>query len=191
MIQRNGREPKDGPDYVSVEDGALFRLCKQGEILPGTASKTKAAKYLLAAQLRDLEQVFRDYPEAKSLAPDGSPCRAATHGLLRRRPIHGLAPFRLMGKEIDRSIQDDFAVFSDSKPLEYGPQPLDQANVRLSTHGAITEMLKQRIQAISIKELARQTGVDRNTIRRVLRGERVHSKTRAKLLKAVANIGVL
>jgi transcriptional regulator with XRE-family HTH domain len=75
-----------------------------------------------------------------------------------------------------------------SKPLEYGPQPGYQANVPLSTHGAIAEILKQKIQAIPIKELARQTGVDRNAIRRVLRGERVHSKTRTKLLKAVSKL---
>jgi hypothetical protein len=185
---------KDGPDYVCVEDGTLFRLCKpdEDELLIWTpefaANKnSKGTKYLLAAQLRDLEQVFRDYvqhPESKSLASDGSPCVATTQGLLRRRPIHGLAPFRLMGKEIDRSTQDDFALFSDSKPLEYSHQPGDQANVPLSSHSAIAEILKRKIRAIPIKELARQTGVDRNTIRRVLRGERVHAKTRLKLLKA-------
>jgi transcriptional regulator with XRE-family HTH domain len=47
-------------------------------------------------------------------------------------------------------------------------------------------MLERKLKMIPIKELARQTGVDRNAIRRVLRGERVHSKTRTKLLKAVA-----
>ena len=55
---------KNGPDYVSVEDGTVFRLCKPGEdeTLPGAAVKrsaTKTTKYLLSAQLRDLEQVFR------------------------------------------------------------------------------------------------------------------------------------
>jgi transcriptional regulator with XRE-family HTH domain len=47
-------------------------------------------------------------------------------------------------------------------------------------------MLERKLKTIPIKELARQTGVDRNAIRRVLRGERVHSKTQTKLLKAVA-----
>lgn len=182
---------RDGPDYVSVEDGALFRICKPNEILPGTAIKTKATKYLLAAQLRDLEQVFRDYvrhPEAKSLAPDGSPCAATTHGLLRRRPIHGVPPFLLIGKEVDRSAQDDYAVFSDVKPLEYGSSQTSKARVPPSLQSSIVQMLEQKLKSTPIKELARQTGVDRNAIRRVLRGERVHAKTRAKLLKAASTL---
>ena len=167
----------------------LFRLCKPGEILPGAAIKTKATKYLLAAQLRDLEQVFRDYvrhPEAKSLAPDGSPCRAATHGLLRRRPIHGVSPFRLIGKEVDRSAQDDYAVFSDAKPLDYGSSQSGEVNLSPSSQNSIIQMLEQKLKTIPIKELARQTGVDRNAIRRVLRGERVQARTRLKLLKAAS-----
>jgi hypothetical protein len=172
----------------------LFRLCKpdEDELLPGFAvNKTskKGTKYLLSAQLRDLEQVFRDYvqhPESKSLAPDGSPCTATTHGLLRRRPIRGVPPFRLMGKEVDRGMQDDYAVFSDVKPLEYGPSQSGEAHVPLSNQNRMVQMLERKLKTIPIKELARQTGVDRNAIRRFLRGERVHSKTRTKLLKAVA-----
>jgi hypothetical protein len=76
---------EDGPDYVSVEDGKQFRLCKPDEdelliwtpeLVVGRNSK-KRPKYVLSTQLRDLEQVFRDYvqhPESKSLAPDGSMC---------------------------------------------------------------------------------------------------------------------
>jgi hypothetical protein len=188
---------KDGPDYVSVEDGMLFRLCKPGEFVPGAAvgkNSTAATKYLLSAQLRDLEQVFRDYvqhPEAKSLAPDGSPCTATTRGLLRRRPILGVPPFRLIGKEVDRSAQDDYAVFSDVKPLEYGSSQSGEANFSLSSQNSVVQMLEQKLKSIPIKELARQTGVDRNAIRRVLRRQRVQAKTRAKLLKAAANMGTL
>jgi hypothetical protein len=106
---------EDEPDYVSVEDGTLFRLCKpdEDEILPGFAvneTSKKGTKYLLSAQLRDLEQVFQDYvqhPESKSLAPDGSPCTATTHGLLRRRPIRGIPPLCLMGKEVDPGLPGD------------------------------------------------------------------------------------
>jgi hypothetical protein len=181
---------KDGPDYVSVEDGMLFRLCKPGEIVPGTSigKVSTATKYLLSTQLRDLEQVFRDYvrhPEAKSLAPDGSPCAATTQGLLRRRPIQGVPPFRLIGKEVDRSAQDDYAVFSDVTPLEYGTSRSDEEG---GSHSSIIQLLQQRMKTIRIKELARQTGVDRNAIRRVLRGEHVQAKTRVKLLKAVAKL---
>lgn len=185
---------EDGPDYVSVEDGTLFRLCKPGEdeFVPGAAvgkNSTTVTKYLLSAQLRDLEQVFRDYvqhPEAKSLAPDGTPCTATTYGLLRRRPIHGVPPFRLIGKEVDRSAQADYAVFSDAKALDYGSSQSEE-NVLMDNRNSIVQMLEQRLKSIPIKELARQTGVDRNAIRRVLCGERVHSKTRLRLLKAASS----
>jgi hypothetical protein len=91
-----------------------------------------------------------------------------------------------MGKEVDRGMQDDYAVFSDVKPLEYGSSPSGEAKVPLSNQSSIVQMLERKLKTIPIKELARQTGVDRNAIRRVLRGERVHSETRTKLLKAAA-----
>ena len=188
---------EDGPDYVSVEDGTQFRHCKpdEDELLiwnPDFAIKknSKPIKYLLSAQLRDLEQVFRDYVqhvEAKSLAPGGPPCDANTQGLLQRRPIHGVAPFRLIGKEVDRSAQDDYAVVSDVTPLEYGTPQGAKVNVPLSDNRAIAELLEEKLKAVHIKELARWTGIDRNTIRRVLRGERVHAKTRLKLLKVISS----
>ena len=91
-----------------------------------------------------------------------------------------------MGQEVDRGMQDDYAVFSDVKPLEYGSSQSGEADVPLSNQSPIVQMLEMKLKTIPIKELARQAGVDRNAIRRVLRGERVHSETRAKLLKAVA-----
>jgi hypothetical protein len=48
-------------------------------------------------------------------------------------------------------------------------------------------VLEQKVRSIPIKELARQTGVDRNTVRRFKRGERVQAKTRFRLLKAASN----
>jgi transcriptional regulator with XRE-family HTH domain len=39
-----------------------------------------------------------------------------------------------------------------------------------------------------MKELARKTGLDRNTIRRWRRGERIQPKTRLKLLKVAAGL---
>lgn len=189
---------EDGLDYVSVEDGTRFRLCKPDEddLLiwsPDFAVKNNSKekiKYLLAAQLRDLEQVFRDYvqhAESKSSAPGGSPCVATTEGLLLRRPIHGLPAFHLIGKEVERSMQDDYAVVSDVKPLEYGIQQSGATNAPLSDNRSIARLLEEKIEAVPIKELARQTGVDRNTIRRVLPGQRVHGKTRLKLLKAISS----
>lgn len=119
---------EDGLQYISVDDGKLFRICKRGEehLLIWTPELIKAKKhsvqYLLSTELRHLGQVFHDYvdhPEPKSLGPDGSACEAATRGLLRRRSIHAAGPFGLIGKEIDRHTQDDANVLSEAKVLSY------------------------------------------------------------------------
>jgi hypothetical protein len=172
---------------VNVEDGSLFRLCKpdEDEILIWTAefaakkNSEKRFKYLLSAQLRDLEQVFRDYvqhPELKSMAPHGSPCTAATHGLLQRRPVRALTPFGLIGKEVEGSIQDDFAVLSDAQVLEYGSLQDSEPISPSSGQTSFDRLLQRKLKTMSRKELARQTGLDRNAIRRVLRGERFTRK---------------
>lgn len=187
---------KDGLEYISVEDGTRFRICKpdEDELLIATpefvvAKKLRAIKYILSSQVRDFDMVFREYtqhPEAKSLAPDGSPCTGTTRGLLRRRPIEASTPFVPIGKEVDRSMQDDLNVFSDVRPIEY--QPIVQNQPRKPEiwpegHRYIARVLEKNIERLSTKELARKTGLDRNTIRRVRRGERVQPKTRLKLLK--------
>jgi hypothetical protein len=186
---------------VSVEDRTRFRICKpdEDELLiwapevVGRKNFKERPKYILSSQVLDFDMVFREYtqhPEAKSLAPDGSPCTGTTRGLLRRRPIEAITPFRFIGKEVDRSMQDDLNVFSDVRPIEY------QANVQNEPSTSeiwprgpshITRVLEQTVEKLSLKELARKTGLDRNTVRRVRRGERVKPQTRLKLLKVAAN----
>ena len=63
---------------------------------------------------------YQEHPEAKSLAPDGTPCEADTNGLLRR--AHVIAgELRYVGKETDRKWEegDDFSVL-EFKTTEYG-----------------------------------------------------------------------
>ena len=191
---------KDGLEYISVEDGTKLRICKPSEDellwmskdIVGKHSKERP-KYILSSQVRDFDMVFREYtqhPEAKSLAPDGSPCTSTTRGLLRRRPIEAITPFRFIGKEGDRSMQDDLNVFSDVRPIEYRSDVQNQPRKRETWpegHNYIARTLEKNIEKLSTKELARKTGLDRNTIRRWRRGERVQPKTRLKLLKVAAN----
>ena len=191
---------KDGLEYISVEDGTKFRICNPDEdelliwtpeVVVGKHSKEQP-KYILSSQVRDFDMIFREYsqhPEAKSLAPDGSPCTGATRGLLRRRPIEAITPFRFIGKEVDRRMQDDLNVFSDVRPVEYRPDGQNQPREREvwpGGHHHIARIVKQNFEKLSTKELARKTGLDRNTIRRVRRGERVQPKTRLKLLKVAS-----
>ena len=113
--------------------------------------KLRAAKYILSSQVRDFDMVFREYtqhPEAKSLAPDGSPCTGTTRGLLRRRPIEAITPFVPIGKEVDRSMQDDLNVFSDIRPIEYRTDVQGQPRKReiwLEGHHYIARVLEKNI----------------------------------------------
>jgi helix-turn-helix protein len=83
-------------------------------------------------------------------------------------------------------MQDDFAVLSDVETLEYRLSQEGETNAPSKGLSSIERMLERKLKTISIKELARQTGVDRNAIRRVLRGERVHAETRRRLLKDIS-----
>ena len=48
---------------------------------------------------------YQAHPEAKSLAPDGSPCISETRGLLERAHIIA-GEFRYVGKETDRKREE-------------------------------------------------------------------------------------
>jgi hypothetical protein len=54
---------------------------------------------------------YQEHPEAKSFAPDGTPCQPSTTGLLRR--VHVVAgEIRHIGKETDRKWEegDDISI---------------------------------------------------------------------------------
>jgi hypothetical protein len=63
---------------------------------------------------------YQEHPEAKSLAPDGTPCRADTGGLLQRLHV-GAGELRYVGKETDRKWEegDDISIL-EFKTTEYG-----------------------------------------------------------------------
>ncbi len=63
---------------------------------------------------------YQEHPEAKSLAPDGTPCGTNTSGLLQRAHITA-GEFRYIGKETDRKWEesDDISLL-EFKTTEYG-----------------------------------------------------------------------
>jgi hypothetical protein len=77
-----------GMPYINIHDGNTHTL--------------KPPTIPVIAQT--FETVFSQYvrhPEYKSIAPDGTPCKADTHGLLRRYPVTA-TEFHLIGKETER-----------------------------------------------------------------------------------------
>jgi hypothetical protein len=74
--------------YINIHDGTTHTL---NLLPPLTLAQTFEMVFF---------QSYR-HPEHKSLAPDGSPCKADSHGLLRRYPVEA-SGFHLIGKETER-----------------------------------------------------------------------------------------
>ena len=121
--------------------------------------------------------VFAQYvrhPEYKSLAPDGTPCKADSYGLLKRYPVTACA-FNLIGKETERGWEqaEDISTLLPSL-VRYREK-----------RSVVTERLRQRLGQIPLAFLERETGLSRHTIVRARRGERVHPTSLQRLRIAV------
>ena len=95
------------------------------------------------------------------MAPDGSPCKADTRGLLARAQVI-VGEFRYVGKETDRKWEegDDISVL-EFNTTEYGR----------STKVIASQEIKDKILEIGINKCARESGFDRkNFIRKLIRG---------------------
>jgi hypothetical protein len=74
----------------------------------------------IADTFKNLLYRYMMHPEAKSLGPDGKPCKRDTRGLLQR--VHVIAgKHRRIGKECDRRWEegDDFESTMLHEPIEY------------------------------------------------------------------------
>jgi hypothetical protein len=127
--------------------------------------------------------VFSQYirhPEYKSFAPDESPCKSDTAGLLKRYPVT-VTGFHLIGKETERGWEqnDDISTLMPSL-VRYG---LDS--------GVVDERLKKRLLEITLAFLEHETGLSRHTILRVRRGQAVYPRSLRLLKNVVCNVPIL
>jgi hypothetical protein len=159
---KNARRWETMP-YVNIYDGQIHT------INPPT----------LLALPHTFELMFAQYwrhPEFKSLAPDGSPCKGDTRGLLKRCPVTA-AGLHFIGKETERGWEQDDDISTLLPSL-----------VRYDNSGAIAgTRLQDKLLRVSIDTLQVKTGLSRNTILRARRGQRIH--TRSALLLARAIVG--
>ena len=124
------------------------------------------------------ETVFSQYvrhPEYKSIAPNGTPCRADTHGLLRRYPVTA-TEFHLIGKETERGweqAEDISTLLPSLKRYERNA-------------GRVNESLRERLRKVSLHTLQRETGLSRHTILRARQGKEVRPRS-VQLLKAAVS----
>jgi hypothetical protein len=126
--------------------------------------------------VQTFEMVFQQYhrhPESKSFAPDGTPCKADSEGLLKRYPVTATG-FHLIGKETEQGWEqnDDVSTLMPSL-VRYG---LDS--------GIAEERLSKRLIAIPLAVLESETGLSPHTIVRARRGQAVHPRS-LRLLKDV------
>jgi hypothetical protein len=131
---------------------------------------------------RDVLGAYRFRPETKSLAPDGSPVVGGTQGLLRRRPIEGAWPPKLIGKEGNKLAERQTGVITD--PAQY------------RTEYAAPSADPWHILVVPVlAELQRETGIDlrhhvdlsARELQRIVNGEVVpHRRTRRALVSLAA-----
>jgi hypothetical protein len=150
--------------YINIHDGTTYTL----NLLPPLT---------LAQTLEMVFFQFHRHPENKSLAPDGSPCKADSHGLLGRYPVMAYG-FHLIGKETERGWEqaEDISTLLPSL-VSY------QKNT-----GMAKQALRERLQQTSLDALEKGTGLSRHTILRARRGERVHPRSLSVIKAAVRTI---
>lgn len=114
---------------------------------------------------------YREHPEAKFLGHDGNPCNSLTRGLLKRRHITA-GRHRYIGKEASRRWeQGDDLTMVDFVCAEYS-----------EGQAVANNELRKRIARYGLKRIARETGIDRNTLRLIARGKPVKPKTLAQVV---------
>ncbi len=144
-----------GAECVNVHSGKKYKM------VDCTKEKSPPENVVFPSQFARLLVQYQEHPEAKSLAPDGTPCKPDTSGLLQR--AHVIAgEFRYVGKETDLKWGegDDISVL-EFKTTEYGR----------ATRVVASEEVKSAIAKIGINRCARESGFDRkNFIRKLARG---------------------
>ena len=161
------------------KNSEIWRTMPYIDIHTGSVHTLNPPSLLVLAQT--FEMVFfqhHRHPEYKSLAPDGSPCRAESHGLLKRYPVTASA-FHLIGKETERGWEQAEDVSTLLPSL-----------VRYQQSGVASEKLRQQLRQIPLNVLERETGLSRHTILRARQGKRVHPRSLQLLRTAVRKVPI-
>ena len=158
-------------ECVNVHDGKKYRMvnCKKIDRIPENA--------VFPSQFARLLIDYQEHPEAKSLGPDGNPCKADTRGLLKR--AHVIAgEVRYVGKETDRKWEEgDEISILEFKTTEYGR----------SKKVIASEEIKKTILEVGINKCARESGFDRkNFIRKLIRGIPVKRNSYGEFMRWLA-----
>jgi hypothetical protein len=140
-------------ECINIYDGKKYRMMNSNK------EKNPPHNVVFPLQFGRLLIEYQEHPEAKSLAPDGTPCKSDTKGLLKRAHIVAGEP-RYIGKESDHKWGAGDTGVLDFKTTEYGRSKMVVAS----------EEVKKDISNIGINKCARESGFDRkNVIRKLVR----------------------
>jgi len=117
---------------------------------------------------------YREHPEAKFLGSDGKPCDGLTRGVLRRSNIVANR-HRYVGKETSRRWeQGDDPSMVDFRCTEY-------------TDGKVVadQELRKRIIDVGIREVARESKVNRETVALIAKGSSVKPSTLRQVMETI------
>jgi hypothetical protein len=152
------------PECINLLDGRRYRMAafpngRQDKVVPET--------------FRTILRQYPRRPEARSVAPDATPCVADTRGLLQRASIIAgeIVP---VGKETDRRWEhgEDMSMI-DFKVLEY----------RSSSMVVADEMLREEIPKRGVREVMRKTGLSQHAIEAIRAGKAVGRKTPQRVVQ--------
>jgi hypothetical protein len=150
--------------YVNIHDGTPHTLNP-----PSTLVLVQTFEMVFAQYIR--------HPESKSLAPDGTACKADTEGLLKRYPVRA-AGFHLIGKETERGWEQSEDIST-----------LVPSLVRYQDKGGEVT-LRKILKETSLSALQRRTGLSRHTILRARRGQKVRMRSLQSLSMAIVALSI-
>jgi hypothetical protein len=117
---------------------------------------------------------YREHPEAKFLGHEGTPCDSNTRGLLRRSHIIEKRR-RYIGKETSRRWEQG----DDLSMVDFRCAEFAEGRVIAS------DEIRERITEIGIREVARRSGINRETVAFVAKGEPVKALTLQTVMGAI------
>jgi hypothetical protein len=126
----------------------------------------------LAKNFFMLLDTYRNHPEAKSLGPDGNPCKFDTRGLLQRAHIIANWPPVYIGKESDKHWEEgEHLSLLDFKAIEY----------RRKGNAVANDEQLARIAKVSKREFMRR-GINQHTLEKICGLKAVRATMLAEVL---------
>ena len=153
-------------ECINVRDGKHYQLALQ--------QSSKLDK-LIPQTFGYVLRLYLGHPEAKSLAPDATPCVADTRGVLKRASIVA-GELRYVGKETDRrwSEGEDLSLL-EFQAVEFKP-----------SGGVVADAtLKNKIRTQGIRKTIRETGLSQHTLETILAGKPVRRKTLGRIVQFI------